>query len=585
MINEIKKYCQGVKSGKIPAGLHLRNAVKRFKADLESGSWDFNVDKVEKVTNFLSKLKHFTDVHAGQPFVLQPWQLFIIANIYGFYIKGTDKRRFQYVYLEMARKQGKTALMAALSLYHLIDEGEGYPEILIAANSKDQAKIGFNMCKGFSDEFEKEIPEELRRLRRHHSDINYLNPVEMETNGHDRQQTLFGEQVKAQDIKPSHKYRDRYIVGFIKNLASDSSKLDGYNCSLGIVDEYHSAKNSQVRDVIRSSMGMRSNPLLITITTAGFEKTSACYELRTLSTEIIAGHKKDDSFFSVIFSLDEEDNWKDPKTWKKSNPNLGVTVHKDFLEKQIQQAINSPSDEVGIKTKNLNIWCDSSTTWIPDDYLISSSRKLSFDDFKGHPCFVGVDLASNTDLTAVSYLFKSDEICYFITKYYLPEETLKTQLKRIHVDKKLYQQFAAGKHITITPGNVTDYDYIIRDMKEVDIICPVELVFYDSYNANEWAIKCTDQGFNLEAMSQTIGSFNIPTRTFERLILSGQVVMDDNPVTRFCFRNVDLKHDHNDNVKPVKKSDRKKIDGVISKLQALAAELNVEKSEKGINIY
>jgi len=558
-MKRVLQYCEDVKSGKIPAGMHLRNAVSRFERDLEV--FEFREKEFHKIVRFIGKLRHFTDIHAGKPFILEPWQLFIIANIYGFYVDG--KRRFETVYIEMARKNGKTALAAVLALYHLIEAGDGYPEILFAANSKDQSKIGFNLVKGYSDEYEKKVDENMRRLRRHHSDINYLN--EVDENG--------------------SKYRDRYVTGTIKCLAADSNKLDGYNCNLGIVDEYHSAKNSQVRDVIRSSMGMRTSPILFTITTAGFDKTSACYELRTVCTDIIAGSKQDESFFSVIYSLDEGDDWKDPALWMKANPNLGVTVSEDFIKKQVQQAINSPSDEVGIKTKNLNIWCDSQTTWIPDDYIVAATQDLRIEDFKGETCWVGVDLASNTDLTCVAYLFHINEAYYFFVDYYVPRDTIEKNLKRIHADKDLYKQWAEKGYLNVTNGNVTDYSHISRDMAEMNVNCPIEEVYYDPYNAISWATECTDAGLALTPFSQVIANFNVPTREFERLIMKNKIFIHDNPITRYCMRNVELRYDMNGNAKPKKDSERKKIDGVIAMLQAMACQMNFESSFKGVGIY
>lgn len=594
-MKRVKKYIRQVKSGKIPAGLYLKLAVERFEKDLKNKrKYKFREEKFLEVVNFISQLKHFTDVHAGKPFILEPWQLFIIANLYGFYHKD-GRRRFKTAYIEIARKNGKTALIAALALYHLKADGEGFPEILIAANSKGQAKIGFSMVKGFSDELEANIPEELRRLRRHHSDVNLLNDVTQTPEYEEpepepatpAQGSLFGDlPIVRQPAKAkSLKYRDRYVVGFIKNLASDSSKLDGYNCSLGIIDEYHAAKNSQVRDVIRSSQAMRSNPLLITITTAGFDKSSPCAELRQLCVDILSNQKEDDSFFTVIYSLDAADNWQDPAVWEKANPNLGITVKTDFLADQVNVATNSPRDETGVKTKNFNIWCDTIETWIPDEYIIRSSQKLSFSDYQGFECFAGVDLASTTDLTAVSFLIVQDNVHKFITHYYLPADTLKTNSKRIHADKNLYREWYQAGYLKLTPGNVTDYDYITNDLLTVNQGNPIQVIFYDRYNANSWAIQCTDQGLNVIPFAQAPGNFNSPTKEFERLVLSGHVEIDDNPITRYCLRNVSLRRDYNGNVKPMKDSDRKKIDGVIAMIQALAAKTSIDQEDKGTNIY
>jgi phage terminase large subunit-like protein len=536
VLDIVNKYCDDILSGRIPAGIHLKNAVLRFINNISCAGkgegearWEFREDAVEKVVNFVHKLKHFAGTYSGKHFELMPWQMFIICNLYGFYnLDGT--RRFQTCYLEMARKQGKTSLVAALSLYHLIDDGEDGGEILFTANSLDQARIGFRMVSGYALGYN---PDK-RVLKQRFKDIYY----------------------------------DK-TSSFIRVLAADSSKLDGYNCSLGIVDEYHSAPSSFVRDVLRSSMGMRVNPLLITITTAGFDKNLPCYELRTVTADIISGNKIDESFFGVIYSLDEKDDWHDPALWIKANPNLDVTVKAEFIERQVLQAINSPSDEVGVKTKNLNLWCDSGKTWIADEYIIKATDHINIAEFEGMECHVGVDLSSTTDLTAVSYLFVKDDKYNFINYYYIPRDTLgKAQL---HADTDLYREWAYHGYLKTTAGNVTDYDYITRDMLGVEEKSDIQNVFYDKYNANAWAIQCEEQGLPMKPFGQTTGNFNNATREFERLMLCGKVVLSDNPITRYCLRNVELRYDFNGNCKPTKDQQNKKVDGVIAMLQALAA--------------
>ena len=576
-IKALNKYCSDVTSGRIACGINERNAVKRFISDMTGRKkWDFREYAVLKVVDFVAQLKHFEGVHAGSPFLLEPWQLFIIANLYGFY--GSDGfRRFQTAYIEVARKNGKTALVAAISLYSLLADNEESAQILLAANSKDQAKIAFNIVKSFTRGYD---PKE-RTLKAYRADIVLQKAYKSISELTDRQLSLNIDEYAINDLVPSRELRDS--SAFIKTLAADSSKIDGYNCHVGIIDEYHEAPNSRVRDVIRSSQGMRQNPLLITITTAGFDKSKPCYELSITTSEIISGVKKDDSFFGMIFSIDDGDDWKDPKVWRKANPNLGITVNKKFLETQVQQAVNSPADEVGVKTKNLNVWCDTATTWIPNEYIIKASNRLRLKDFAGMDCYVGVDLASNVDLTAVSYLFVKDEKYYFITDYYIPRETLEN--RNLHADRELYNQWVANKYLKVTAGNVTDYDYITRDILAVNEIAPVNVIFYDKYNSTSWAIQCTEQGLPMEPFSQTIGNFNNPTKQFERLILGGMMVLDDNPVTRYCLRNVELRYDFNGNCKPNKLNEKKKIDGVISMLQATAAYQKIEANYQGTNIF
>ena len=216
---------------------------------------------------------------------------------------------------------------------------------------------------------------------------------------------------------------------------------------------------------------------------------------------------------------------------------------------------------MGVRTKNLNEWVDSKETWIPDKYILVATQKVN--PVK-QELYVGVDLASVQDLTAVAYHWIENDRHKFKIDYYLPFESLQTR-----PDKELYKEWAREKKIIITPGNVTDYEYITKNLLEKHKDNYIVKVGYDVYNATQWAIIATNEHLPLEPCSQSIGNFNKPTREFERLMMMGAVDLDDNPVTRYCLRNVQLRMDHNGNVKPDKKMNKKKIDGVTAALQAL----------------
>lgn len=513
-------------------GEAIRLAARRFLSDLRRRNLEFRADKVDRCLKFIAALKHFKGRSAGNPFILEPWQEFIVANIIGFYWRGSTIRRFTVSYIEVSRKNGKTALAAALCMYFLIWDGENGAEVDLAANSKEQAKIAFEFCEQFAQQL-------------------------------DKQQT---------DLKC---YRDRITfsltVSKLHVFAADDSKLDGFNASFALLDEYHAAKNTRLRDVLKSSMGQRANPHLCTITTAGFDKTGPCYQLRRTCLEVLHGVKKDDSLFAAIYSMDEGDDWTAEKNWHKCTPNLDVTVTKKYLREQVTSAKNNPSEEVGVRTKNLNQWCDSVDVWIPEVYIMRDTRRVNVEDFAGCLCWVGVDLAAVSDMTAVSFLIRreADPLFYFLTKYYLPESCLSE-----NSNKDLYRLWKQQGLLTITPGNVTDYDFITNDIMRAGSVVNVTRVGYDDYNSTQWAIAATDLGLPLESYSQSIGNFNKPTREFERLILSGNAVIDDNEITRWMFRNVALKYDHNGNCKPNKGlGSQKKIDGVISQIQALGSYL------------
>lgn len=524
-------YVEDVLNGKIVVGELIKLACQRFKDDLQRQDIYFNESVVDKAINFIGTLKHFMGKSSGKHFKLENWQQFIIANIVGWYWKDGNTRRFTSSYIEVSRKNGKTALAAALCLYYLIADGEDGAEVDLAANSKEQAKIAFEFCSSFSKQ---------------------LDP-------------------KGKYLKP---YRDNVQFALnnskLKVFAADDSKLDGFNASFGLIDEYHAAKNSKVRDVIKSSMGMRNNPHLCTITTAGFDKTLPCYKLRSTSIEILNKLKTDDSMFIAIYSLDDKDNWTDKDNWVKCTPNLNVTVTSKYIKEQVQSAINNPSEEVGVKTKTLNLWCDVADVWLPESYIVKASKDIHLEDFRDCECYIGVDLSATSDLTAVSYLIEKDNIYYFKTDYYLPESALVDK-----PDRETYKLWKQQGLITITTGNVTDYDYITNDIVAASNILNIQKIGYDKWNATQWAIHATEIGLPLEEYPQTMGNFNCPTKELERLILSGNTVIDNNEITRWCFRNVELKSDYNGNVKPNKGIKSKKIDGVIAIIQALGMYLTV----------
>lgn len=519
-------YALDVISGRCVACRYVIKACERYMSDLQRKDLYFDIDKVDKVLSFIGMLQHYKGASANTPFHLSPWEAFIVANIFGWYWRKSKRRRYIYSYIEVARKQGKTALASALCLYALIADGEAGAEVLLAANSKEQAKIAYDMCRVFA----KQLDPKGKYIRDYRNDI-------------------FIDATHAQ----------------LKVLAADDRTLDGFNASFALIDEYHSAPDSSVRDVVKSSMGMRTNPHLCTITTAGFNRFGPCYALRDTAVEVLHGFKTDDSLFSVIYTIDDGDDWKSPDVWIKSNPNMGVTVTADFLQTQVTGAINTPTEAPGVITKNINVWMDSSITWLPDEVVNSVIHPVRLSEYEDCLCYIGVDLASTADLTAVCYMIVDENGGFnFINRYYLPESALDG--KENSYQYKVWRREGA---LIVTPGNVTDYDYITTDILKMTENVKTVSVCYDPYNATQWAIDAVSRGLPLREYAQNLGNFNRPTKELERLILSKMITIDVNPITRFCFRNVTLKYDHNGNVKPSKESGKNKIDGVIAMIEAL----------------
>lgn len=522
-----EKYIQDVESGKIVTGNLIKCAVRRFREFEAREDIYFDKKCVDAGIEFISLIKHYLGKHAGEPFVLSPWEAFIFAYIFGFKWKDSGLRVVRSVYIEMARKQGKSAFTAAISLYMLLVDGEASPEIVLCANSREQAKIILAITQNFS----KSLDRNGKVLKQYRQEI---------------------------DCKANN--------GFIKIISSDASKGDGMNISFFCEDEFHEAKDRRLYDVLASSQGMRTQPLAMTITTAGYNLDGPCYDMHTLGVEILNGVKQDDKQAFFIFNLDPEDDWQDPDVWIKANPNLGVTVTKEFIAGEIKKAVNDSTAEVGVKTKTLCQWVQSKLTWIPREIIAKQMAPVDLQDYAGQFCIIGVDLSTVSDFSSISvFLPPVDGGPYVFKSYtFLPEETI-----REHPNKILYEKFIQEGTMIVTDGNVINYDFIAAKINEISQICPVSAIYYDKYNATQWAITMTDLGYNLIPFGQGVSNYNGCTKEFERLAREGSLLIDKSSNVLWQFGNVFLKVDSQGNAKPSKESYSKKIDSVISMTTAL----------------
>lgn len=539
-VNKIyNQYNEDILTHKIPSCEAIYLACKRHKDWYERDDIYFDYDDVDMKIRFISKLKHTTGEYNGQPYILLPWQQWIVANIYGWKYVDTTYRVITNALIMISRKNGKTALASALGLIGIIADNEPNAQVDIVANNAAQAKIAFDMCSAYSQS---------------------IDPNKM----------LF-KIYKASVQMP-------YTKSSINVRCSESMGLDGYNSSVFIIDEFHAQKNWKLYNVMKSSQSMRRQPLAIVITTAGFLLTGyPCYEMRKTCIDILKGYKEDDSQFAAIYELDPDDDYTDKSCWLKCCPSLGEIVKIRTLRDEVKRAQNLPSLEVGIKTKTFNIFCHSKDVWLTDDYIKNAMQVVNNKDFSNEEAYMGVDLAAVSDLTCTSVLFppNPDRKMHpdkFVWKnyIYLPEEALDKSM-----NAEIYKEFKRQNAINVTPGNVVDYDIVLEDQKDINDNVSLQTVAYDNWNATQWAINAEDAGLALQPYSQSLGNFNKPTKYFEILVKQGKVVIDTNACVRWAFSNVELKYDWNENVKPIKSgNDRtKKIDPVIAMLQALGAYL------------
>lgn len=248
---------------------------------------------------------------------------------------------------------------------------------------------------------------------------------------------------------------------------------------------------------------MRENPLSICITSAGFNLFSFCYGMRNICIEILHGVKEDDSQFSAIYALDEGDDYTIQDNWIKANPNLDVTVTSEYLREQVISAKNNPTLEVGVLTKNFGRWCRTNDIWINNDLLLQSSEKLDISFFTDYNVYLGIDLAAVSDLTAVSLCCELDGLYYFKTWYFLPSSALQD-----NSNAEMYKDWKRKGLLHITEGNVTDYDYVLKTILDINKACFINKIAYDSWNATQFAINATAEGLPLEPFSQALWHFN-----------------------------------------------------------------------------
>lgn len=524
-------YIDQVKSGEIKTCKWIQLAIDRHLNDLKTGKEKglyFDEAAAEKAISFFSLLKHYKGKFKGQPFHLLPWQAFFIALLFG-WKKADGNRRFSYAYLKVSRKNGKTTLASGICLYGLIADGESGSEVYTSATTRDQASICF-----------KDATEIIN------ADPNLKSIVEVWKNS-----ITFSAN-----------------ASFLKPVSSEAGNLDGLNPHIALVDEYHAHKTDEVFNVMKSGMGSRTQPIHLTITTAGFNRTSPCYTYEKTCKKILQGELEDDSQLALIFDLDEEDDYLDEANWIKANPSLGSTPSVEFLRREVQQAKNNPSQLVNLLTKNFNKWTDSSSTWIEYEKWKENKIPDHIDDdyLSTLDCFGALDLSSTRDITSFTKTWVDDGKVYSRNIYYIPEDTLWARVKK---DRVRYDLWVEEGWIKVTPGNTLDYGFIKNDIMEDMDRFQLKGIAFDRWNSDQLVIWLTGEGVEMYPHGQGFVSMSAPAKKFETMVYQKQFLHDGNPVTAWMLGNVELSTDPSGNIKPDKKKSPEKIDGIVSGIMSL----------------
>jgi len=547
-------YIDDVRHDRIVVCKWVRLAVERHMRDLdraeredESFPFFFDEKQARRAIDFKQQLRHTQGEWANERLHdprlrLEPWQQFCDWEIFGWRRREDGCRRFRKVYIEVAKKNGKTVMAAATANYCFLADRprEIGAEIYCAATKRSQAKKAWDEMRG--------------QLEKH-------SVLKTMTRSYKQNYTIT---------------RKDDAAAFVRLLGKDPKGEDGMNVHFGLVDEYHAHKDSSMLEMLISATGARPQPLIYIITTAGFDKEAPCYQEEHLLTEKVLDGSIDpapEHYFCIIYTLDEDDDWTDPKVWIKANPNLGVSVEWSFLEQQVKDALDSPQKRNAILTKNLNVWTEAETTWIAPERWAACDAPVDEELLAGRPAFVGMDFSTSIDITAMAYCFPPDKdeeerIYRLLWRFFIPGENM---IERERRDKVPYRDWVDRGYLVATPGDVIDYEYIKQTFRNDAHTFDFQESVYDPWNSSQIVVDLSNDGYEMAMFRQGYQSMSPAAKNFETMVLSKKIAHGDNPVMRWMLSCTAIAQDPHGNIKPVKPprhKSGKRIDGVIAAIMA-----------------
>lgn len=546
-LDRAAQYAIDVRSGVQPACKYVQLAVQRWFEDLEHGherGLYFDENAAARQFRFIHRhCRHYIGEFAGKPIEFGPWQCFIEANVHG-WKREDGTRRFRIVYEEVARKNGKSTRLAADGDYYLLADDEPGAQVYIAATKKEQTKEIFEAASAIIDS-----DSALSKMA-----STYRNEI-------------------------------RYKHNVMLRLSKDSKKMDGFNVHAGLVDELHAHPNSSIWDVLRSAMGARKQPLLRGITTAGFDRNSFAYELRSMIVKILEKTVQKDNIFGIIYTIDDPEKWDSESEWAKANPNLGVSVSLQDLREQCEEAKEMPSAKVEFLTKRLNHWTYGAVAWMPMDkwHACKNSKfdaveplsKIYSGDLLGCEAYGGVDLSSVEDLTSFTLVFPFGDKRITVTRSYLPQAALERRLKK---GDKTFESYKELGHLIVTDGDTVDYEFIKADVLLACERFDVRGIAFDRWNSNHLVNQLIELEIPMIQFGQGFASMSAPMKELLRLTLNKDIEHNDALLT-WAVSNVVAANNPAGDIKPDKSQVSEKIDPAVALIMAIALAIKPEEDD------
>lgn len=495
--------------------------------------------------NFIECLSHTKGKWAGQKFELIDWQEQIIRDVFGI-LKPSGYRQFNTAYIEIPKKQGKSELAAAVALLLCCGDGEERAEVYGCAADRQQASIVFEVA----------------------ADMVRMCPA-------------LNKRVKILTAAKRIIYLP--TNSFYQVLSAEAYSKHGFNIHGVVFDELHTQPNRKLYDVMTKGSGdARTQPLYFLITTAGNDTKSICYETHQKAKDIIEGRKHDATFYPVIYGADENDDWTDPKIWKKANPSLGITVDLEKVKAACNSAKQNPAEENSFRQLRLNQWVKQAVRWMPMDKWDKCAFPVNPDDLKGRVCYGGLDLSSTSDITAFVLVFppiENDDKYYVLPFFWLPEENIDLRVKR---DNVLYDVWERQGYLYTTEGNVVHYGFIEKFIEEQGKIYNIREIAFDRWGAVQMTQNLEAIGFIVVPFGQGFRDMSPPTKELMKLTLEQKIAHGGQPVLRWMMDNIYIRTDPAGNIKPDKEKSTEKIDGAVATIMALDRALRNANQEQSI---
>ena len=530
-------------------GRFIKLAAQRFLSDLERTDIYFDEVQANKIVNFAEKYCClWEDKWRGQPVQIIDWMAFIFQQIYGWHYKETGLRRVRKVYVQVAKKNGKTTIAGVLNNFHLFaDKKVSTPKIFVGANNEDQAKI----CVNISGKLIEQSPA-------------LYSFVE------DNEVNLF--KYKENIVNIVHKTRDGFIKALSKEASSSTSAAaggkHGFNPSLGVIDEYAMADTDGLLNALESGQAARQEPLIFCITTAGFKMNGPCYQqLRKTGIQLLEGVIKDDNYLPFIFEIDKDDNLDDRDVWHKCNPNIGISVFPEFLESRLNAAKNEGGSKmVDVRTLNFNQWCETPEVWIPSDIWNANHHGYKVEDLYGLECYGGLDIVSGLSMNSFVLFFPNfrNGIHAVLPLFWCPSDAIRSS--NIRVD---FESWADQGLINICDGNVVENDYAYNLIMEWMGKFNVDSISFNVSLQNHDVVQSlVKSGINVNPISQGYRSQSVPTKNWEELLTGKSIEHFNNPVLAWMNINTQVARSKDGDIRAQKLNGMNA--GITAAIQALA---------------